>query len=237
MTKANTDRHADEQWGIVQACIWISYRSDDLVRRIAAPGALPSNTAIPSDSLYSAFVFADTHAASLDLTGQVESAPAELQKRCAAAELVMHGRRDGKGRLAPIPREEWPTLEILSSSNAPPLRAASADGKEWWDRLSVSAADVRRIWPEHEIYTQRDMVLEDVGKGSAEMRSAAAPRAREGLSESRGEMLHGRIREWKQAKYPDGTAKPQGQLATECAQALGLKSLSPRTYRRALGGQ
>ena len=67
--------------------------------------------------------------------------------------------------------------------------------------------------------------------------TASGAAARKALSESRGDKLHRRIREWRQTAYPDGTAKPHGQLATECAKALGLKSLSPRTYRRAFGGR
>jgi len=55
------------------------------------------------------------------------------------------------------------------------------------------------------------------------------------LSESRGEGLHRRIREWKAGEYPTGTALTQKVLAAACARALGLRSLDARTYRRALG--
>lgn len=61
-----------------------------------------------------------------------------------------------------------------------------------------------------------------------------APAAR---SESRGEALHQRIREWYRSAFPNGTAKTWDEQTTECAKALGLRSLSQRTLRRALKGK
>jgi hypothetical protein len=56
-------------------------------------------------------------------------------------------------------------------------------------------------------------------------------------AESRGEALHRRICEWHKGAYPNGTSKPWDQRVEECRVALGRKSLSPRTVRRAFGGK
>jgi hypothetical protein len=58
-----------------------------------------------------------------------------------------------------------------------------------------------------------------------------APAAR---SESRGEALYQRIREWHLSAFPNGTPRTWDEQATECAKALGLRSLHQRTLRRAL---
>jgi hypothetical protein len=56
-------------------------------------------------------------------------------------------------------------------------------------------------------------------------------------SESRGEALHQRIRKWHRSAFPNGTARTWDEQATECAKALGLRSLHQRTLRRALKGK
>ncbi len=84
-----------------------------------------------------------------------------------------------------------------------------------FDKNTLSTPDGGVVW--------RAVIVRDVVD--------IAPAAR---SESRGEALYQRIREWHLTAFPNGTPRTWDEQATECAKALGLRSLHQRTLRRAL---